>query len=1553
MKRIRWKQWLCLILSVVMLASSVGITPAIHAEASETVTENSGDSNLKDATLSGNNISPVECIGVEGCTAATHAETCVVAIAQAEAARIVAEEEAKKAKCAELGCTEDAHVKGCEFYVEPTCDKLEGCAEEQHDADCALYEVPVKASNVGDSIENNTTEDKATERVLKSNYVFRRAAVNAISDDQRNNLATNSTVTASSQHSSLNAANAVDGNTSTCWSSDPNVSSAEHTEWIQLELSTAATIGEVILYPRWGYSNREEKYTVLCFPKDFTIQLSVDGNAWQTVVTKEEYSVNENTGQSFTFDAVDNVKYVKVVGTELSDEGNTTSSYRMQFSEIEVYEGEISDTPTNDNNESDDENTIPDDAQQITLTGGSVTVSSQISGNSTWAPANAIDGNTSTGWSSDGPRTTADYNEWIQIELQNKSSVSHVVLVPRYGHGNDNIDQFLCFPQDFTIQVSENGTDWETVVTETGYSATNQEGEIFSFLPKSNVKYIKVDATKLNHEGNEGYSSFRFQLMEMKAYYAPITASEAAESITSLDVDYDNGILVLPEIEGVAVEIESSSDENVISKNGNVDIVYGGTANVKLKLTDSKGNTAYTDDIYITVDGILQKMEEAGDIKSVTASSSHTAWPESHLINGNSSAGFWSNGDGAAEKVEIMLTLEEACEVTGVVLYPRVSPADNSGATFFPENFEIFVSKDNEDWTSVKTVSNYQTNNSTDPQTFYFTAQKDVQYVKLVINRGGKYVQLAEVEVLVIPELQTAEEVAEDLTVKQEDKEVVIKNVTEQFRTEITATNPAGIVSSDGSLTLPAKDTEVTLKIKVKNLLNSSDEATTERKLLIKSQATLDVEAVAETVDLIPCPANDATQLTLPSVPEGYTITIKESDYPNVVDTTGKIMRSDDTTYGVRLIFEVKNISTEASALTKSLLVPIYKTYVAPTMTKDEIDKIHKDYESKAYGVFVHYISEFGSYAGSLYADGTHTTSVDELAGAFDAAQFAKDMHDFGVEYVMLTVWHGDARALFPSMTNERWRDGRRAEDSTTKKSYSDRDVIADLLDELDKYDIDLHLYTHPCDGHDFVAEDQALTGWNDSEGNYATWNQFINELYYEVCERYGDRIKGLWFDGVYNHVSGNDNQERLRETCLSFNPAMILTMNTGFTEGNLNPAPGYTCPDYRAWEVNRYVDFVNDMRFSRYQSAIVLAGQGWWTTQAQSTTFNIQSAEDIFQYIVAMASVSTHGGFAASTGFYPSKDGLELNGDYWMNGIRNTLLKVNDTYLNPVAESVKNTSIGKAFPTTENQTVSQLEWGVSTESRDGRYVYLHVLNKPNGNTLTLPETADGTILRSDAVIMNFDGTTIPVTIEKISANARSIGGYSITLPEGISWSDVDTVIRAERTSVTGVILDAETKEMKTEETATLTATVQPEDAYDKGVTWTSSDTSVVTVDENGNLKAVGVGEATITVTTKDGGYTDICKVTVTKSQTPSGGTESGNGNSGTQGSQSDKKETNNKNEKDNTAEFVGRYKAEKNTTTASTPSTGDSGYAQYVLLLAAAVMLFVVVSCYYKRREK
>ena len=96
----------------------------------------------------------------------------------------------------------------------------------------------------------------------------------------------------------------------------------------------------------------------------------------------------------------------------------------------------------------------------------------------------------------------------------------------------------------------------------------------------------------------------------------------------------------------------------------------------------------------------------------------------------------------------------------------------------------------------------------------------------------------------------------------------------------------------------------------------------------------------------------------------------------------------------------------------------------------------------------------------------------------------------------------------------------------------------------------------------------------------------------------------------------------------------------------------------------------------------------------------------------------------------------------------------------------------------------------------------------------------------------------------------------------GVTSQAATLTVTAATVSVTGVSLDKTELSLTVGGTETLTATVAPDNATDKTVTWTSSNPSVATV-ENGVVTAVAPGTAVITATTQDGNHTATCAVTV------------------------------------------------------------------------------------------
>ena len=97
---------------------------------------------------------------------------------------------------------------------------------------------------------------------------------------------------------------------------------------------------------------------------------------------------------------------------------------------------------------------------------------------------------------------------------------------------------------------------------------------------------------------------------------------------------------------------------------------------------------------------------------------------------------------------------------------------------------------------------------------------------------------------------------------------------------------------------------------------------------------------------------------------------------------------------------------------------------------------------------------------------------------------------------------------------------------------------------------------------------------------------------------------------------------------------------------------------------------------------------------------------------------------------------------------------------------------------------------------------------------------------------------------------------------EGKSGTCAVTV-KAKAVNVTEVTLDKTELTLTEGETETLTATVRPDNADNRKVTWSSDKTEVATVGGDGKVTAVKPGEAVVTVTTEDGGKTATCKVTV------------------------------------------------------------------------------------------
>ena len=184
----------------------------------------------------------------------------------------------------------------------------------------------------------------------------------------------------------------------------------------------------------------------------------------------------------------------------------------------------------------------------------------------------------------------------------------------------------------------------------------------------------------------------------------------------------------------------------------------------------------------------------------------------------------------------------------------------------------------------------------------------------------------------------------------------------------------------------------------------------------------------------------------------------------------------------------------------------------------------------------------------------------------------------------------------------------------------------------------------------------------------------------------------------------------------------------------------------------------------------------------------------------------------------------------------------------------------------TENVTLSVTEApfgsivGHAQNSGSTRYILNYetddMVNPVIGATEALP--ANNTVIGT-----GFEGEFGSFTAGTFTADATALADVTKQVAKGYAPVDNgDGTYTIQEIKVTSITLDVTEKTLAPEETLELTATVEPADALNKDIAWTTSDDAVATV-VGGVVTAVAEGTATITATNAASGVFATCTVTV------------------------------------------------------------------------------------------
>ncbi|MCR5464772.1 MAG: Ig-like domain-containing protein [Bacteroidales bacterium] len=161
----------------------------------------------------------------------------------------------------------------------------------------------------------------------------------------------------------------------------------------------------------------------------------------------------------------------------------------------------------------------------------------------------------------------------------------------------------------------------------------------------------------------------------------------------------------------------------------------------------------------------------------------------------------------------------------------------------------------------------------------------------------------------------------------------------------------------------------------------------------------------------------------------------------------------------------------------------------------------------------------------------------------------------------------------------------------------------------------------------------------------------------------------------------------------------------------------------------------------------------------------------------------------------------------------------------------------------------------------------LELIEGETGTIKVTVEPADATDQKVNWTSSNPEVVTVADGV--VTAVAPGTATIIATTSDGGKTVTCNVTINPKPIPVEGVSVEVEAVEIAEGETTKIVVTITPDDATVKDVTFSSSDEAVATVDEEGNITAVGPGTATITITTADGGKTATCEVTVNPKVVP------------------------------------------------------------------------------------
>ena len=402
-------------------------------------------------------------------------------------------------------------------------------------------------------------------------------------------------------------------------------------------------------------------------------------------------------------------------------------------------------------------------------------------------------------------------------------------------------------------------------------------------------------------------------------------------------------------------------------------------------------------------------------------------------------------------------------------------------------------------------------------------------------------------------------------------------------------------------------------------------------------------------------------------------------------------------------------------------------------------------FADQKFGVFLHW----GLY--SLFAQGewymqNEDINRDEYAKAmdafyphrFDAAKWVSAIKAAGARYICFTTRHHEGFSMWDTKLS----------DYNIMHTPYGRDIVRQLVDECHKQGVGIHLYYSHIDWtrDDYPTGRTGLhTGKDLKKADWKSYYDFMNGQLTELLTQYG-KVDGIWFDGWWDH----DEDATPFDWQLPGQYALIHKLQPACIIGNNHHHTPFEGEDMQMFERDVPGENKNGLSgqdVSQLPLETCQTMNGMWGYKIKDQ--NYKSTRELLQLLVRTASKGAN--LLLNVGPQP-------NGELPAMAL-SRLSEMGKWLGGKAAESIYST---KAGPVHQGDSI------VSTSSKDGRAVYVHLLTQQPQTSVTLPLAKK--VKRAESLL---GGQKLQMTKD------RKAGTVSITIPD-MKTEDVDYIIKLE-----------------------------------------------------------------------------------------------------------------------------------------------------------------------------